>query len=303
VLKANLDKIVAVIDLGTNTFNLLIAKISEKDFDVLHSEKSGVALGMGGINSNFIAKEAFDRGVACMKNFKEVCNQFSVEEIKAIGTSALRDATNNSDFLVEVKLQTGIEIEIVSGDREAELIYQGVSWFYEFTEKAVIMDIGGGSTEFIFADRSGILLKKSFNIGVSRIYQEFEFSDPYLPSDIEKIEQFLEREVGDFFENQDCNILIGASGSFETFYEMIHQEKFIENKKTVLFPSNELNEIINWVIQSSQKERDEHPYIIPIRRKMAPIAAIKANWVRKKLGIEYNFLTPCALKEGVLKDF
>jgi exopolyphosphatase/guanosine-5'-triphosphate,3'-diphosphate pyrophosphatase len=303
VLKANLDKIVAVIDLGTNTFNLLIAKISEKDFDVLHSEKSGVALGMGGINSNFIAKEAFDRGVACMKSFKEVCNQFSVEEIKAIGTSALRDATNNSDFLKQVKLQTGIEIEIVSGDREAELIYQGVSWFYEFNEKAVIMDIGGGSTEFIFADRSGILLKKSFNIGVSRIYQEFEFLDPYSPSDIENIEQFLEREVGDFFENQDCKILIGASGSFETFYEMIHQEKFIEDKKTVLFPSNELDEIINWVIQSSQKERDEHPYIIPIRRKMAPIAAIKANWVRKKLGIESNFLTPCALKEGVLKDF
>jgi exopolyphosphatase/guanosine-5'-triphosphate,3'-diphosphate pyrophosphatase len=303
VLSSIPDKIVAVIDLGTNTFNLLIAKISDTDFDVLHSEKNGVALGMGGINSNIIAPEAFERGLSCLKSFKAVCNQFLVQEIKAIGTSALRDATNSSEFLSEVKLQTGIQIEIVSGNREAELINQGVSWFYKFTDKAVIMDIGGGSTEFIFADRSGILLKKSFNIGVSRIFQEFEFSDPYSSSDIEKIEQFLEREVGDFFENQDCKILIGASGSFETFYEMIHQEKFTENKKTVLFPSNELDEIIDWVIQSSQKERDEHPYIIPIRRKMAPIAAIKAKWVKKKLGIELNFLTPCALKEGVLKDF
>lgn len=296
-------KRVAVIDLGTNTFNLLIADISRKDFDVVHSEKRGVALGMGGINSNYIAKEAFERGINCLTEFKEKCNQFKVSEIRAIGTSALRDADNKSDFVDLVFQKTKIKIEIITGDEEAEFIYKGVSWFFPFDKKAVIMDIGGGSTEFIFSDKTGILSKKSFNIGVSRMYQELKFSDPFSSEDIKKVENFIEKQVGNYFDNQACDILIGASGSFETFHEMIYQKTFTEKKISVLFPEDELEKIISWVIHSSQKERDEHPYIIPIRRKMAPIAAVKTNWVRKKLNIKTNYLTPCALKEGVLKDF
>jgi exopolyphosphatase / guanosine-5'-triphosphate,3'-diphosphate pyrophosphatase len=300
---SHLSQKVAVIDLGTNTFNLLIASLHDKDFDVIHSEKEGVALGMGGINTNLIAEDAFQRGLICLQRFKKICDSFQVEKIRAIGTSALRDAKNNQKFISEVSEKTGIEIEIISGDEEADLIYKGVSWFFPFDKKAVIMDIGGGSTEFIFADKNGIISKKSFNIGVSRIFQEFEFSDPYSNDDILKVERFLENEIGDFFDNQNCSILIGASGSFETFYEMIHKVEFSEKKLSLIFPEKELEEIITWTISSTQIERDKHPYIIPIRRKMAPIAAIKTNWVRKKLGISQNFVTPCALKEGVLKEF
>jgi exopolyphosphatase/guanosine-5'-triphosphate,3'-diphosphate pyrophosphatase len=303
LIQGELKRKVAVIDLGTNTFNLLIAEISHSDFEVIHSEKEGVALGMGGINLNFITEDAFQRGLNCLIHFKKICSKHQVEKIRAIGTSALRDAKNNSDFLKHVYTQTGIEIEIVSGEKEAELIYKGVSWFFPFNEKAVIMDIGGGSTEFIFADKTGVLAKKSFNIGVSRIFQEFKFSDPYSSEDILKVERFLDHEISDFFDKQNCKILIGATGCFETFYEMIHKTEFLEKKKALVFPEKELEEIISWVIHSTQIERDEHPYIIPIRRKMAPIAAIKTNWVRKKLAITRNFITPCALKEGVLKEF
>ncbi|MES2589041.1 MAG: exopolyphosphatase [Bacteroidota bacterium] len=294
---------VAVIDLGTNTFNLLIAEVSENDFKVLHSEKDGVALGMGGINRQFIAKDAFERGIDTIKKFKKICEKKKVERIRAIGTSALRDATNSKEFLQAVFEETGIKIEIISGNQEADLIYKGVSWTYDFDKTSVIMDIGGGSTEFIFADKTGILDKKSFNIGVSRIFQEFSFQDPYSTINRQEIEAFLNHQIGDFFDNRSCDILIGASGSFETFYEMIHNESFKEHKKSLLFPYNDFHSILDWVINSTHQERDEHPYIIPIRRKMAPIAAIKTKWVIEKLGITTNFVTPCSLKEGVLKEF
>ncbi len=299
----NATKKVAVIDLGTNTFNLLIADVSKTDFKVIHSEKDGVALGMGGINKQIIAQDAFERGIKTLKKFKEICVENQVEEIRALGTSALRDAKNSKDFLNAVYSETGIKIEIISGNKEADLIYKGVSWTYNFDKTSVIMDIGGGSTEFIFADKTGILDKKSFNIGVSRIYQEFSFQDPYSTFNIDEIETFLEQQVSDFFENRNCEILIGASGSFETFYEMIHNQSFIEHKKSMIFPNDELNGILDWIINSTHQEREEHPYIIPIRRKMAPIAAIKTKWVIKKLGIKINFVTPCSLKEGVLKEF
>lgn len=293
---------VAVVDLGTNTFNLLIAEKNELNFTIIHSEKIGVALGMGGINDDLISPDAFKRGIDALLHFKAKCNEYLTERILAIGTSALRGAKNSQDFLNECLTQTGIEIQIISGEREAELIYKGVKWSYNFDEPCVIMDIGGGSTEFIFADKNGIIAKESFNIGVSRIYQEIKCQDPYSKQDVITIKDWLERKTNSFFKEKNCAILIGASGSFETFYEMIHHEEFEEHLNAIEFPIDELKTILTWIISSSQKERDEHPYIIPIRRKMAPIAAIKTQWVMDSLSIQKTFVTPCALKEGVLYE-
>ena len=257
---------------------------------------------MGGINDRRISKDAFDRGIQALVHFKERCDSFGVELITAIGTSALRDAQNRKAFLEAAREQTGIEIEIISGDREAELIYKGVKWSFDFHEPTLIMDIGGGSTEFILADANGLIEKQSFNIGVSRIYQEFDLSDPYTETDVDKIKRWLDEKTGGFFRNMDCRVLIGASGSFETFYEMIHHEEFVESRQALEFPISELREILQWIIGSTQQQRDEHPYIIPIRRKMAPIAAIKTEWVMDELGISQTFVTPFALKEGMLYE-
>lgn len=135
----------AVIDLGTNTFNLLIVDLQKTGFTLVHTKKEGVALGMGGINDGILAEEAFKRGVAALKRFKSKCESFEVSEIKAFGTSALRSAKNAADFIVEAG-KLGIKIEIISGLREAEMIYKGVKWSYNFSQPGVIMDIGGGST-------------------------------------------------------------------------------------------------------------------------------------------------------------
>jgi exopolyphosphatase/guanosine-5'-triphosphate,3'-diphosphate pyrophosphatase len=290
----------AVIDLGTNTFNLLIADISEGKFDLVHTEKDGVALGMGGINDGYLSEDAFERGINALKHFKQKCDQFGVDEIHAIGTSALRSAFNADEFIDCVKNETGIEVEIVSGLREAELIYNGVRWSYDFRDPGVIMDIGGGSTEFIFADSKGVWDLISLNIGVSRIYQQFQCQDPLSEADIWNIEEWLEERAEGFFEGKQADLLIGASGSFETFYELIHFEAFPEKIKSVEVSFSELMESIDQIIGSSQAERDKNEWIIPIRKKMAPIAAVKTRWVIKKLGVKRVIISPCSLKEGAL---
>jgi exopolyphosphatase/guanosine-5'-triphosphate,3'-diphosphate pyrophosphatase len=290
----------AVIDLGTNTFNLLIVEIIEGNIHVLHNEKEGVALGMGGINTQMISPEALDRALNALKRFKVVCENHEVTLIKAIGTSAIRDAKNASEFLRIVKSEVGIEIEIVSGSREAELIYKGISASHEFDEQALIMDIGGGSTEFISADHSGIVDVISLNIGVSRIFQLFDLSDPLNQFDVLKIEQWLDGHAATFFNNREENVLIGASGSFETFYELIHNEPFPEKSKSVEISINHLNEILDQIISSTQEERDQNEWIIPIRKKMAPIAAVKTRWVLKQIPATRIFISPYSLKEGVI---
>lgn len=288
----------AVIDLGTNTFNLLIADVHGHRFDVIHSEKEGVALGMGGINKNMLAPEAYDRGIKALSHFKQVCDEHSVSEIRGIGTSALRDASNAQAFIQDVKKGLGIEIDIISGDREAELIYQGVRWSYPFTEPSVIMDIGGGSTEFIFADAHGINDLISLNIGVSRIYQHFSFQDPMSDEDIIKVENWLSQRANGYFDGKQEQILVGASGSFETFYELIHNEPFPSAIKAVEISMEHLRDCLEKIIASTQEERDLNDWIIPIRKKMAPIAAVKTRWVIDQLQVKRVFISPCSLKEG-----
>jgi exopolyphosphatase/guanosine-5'-triphosphate,3'-diphosphate pyrophosphatase len=292
----------AVIDLGTNTFNLLIADVMNSKFTVIHSEKEGVALGMGGINSNIISPEAFERGIRALRHFNFMCIHHKVEVINAFGTSALRGATNSDLFIKQIKDELGISVNIISGEKEADLIYKGVLWSYDFRNPGVIMDIGGGSTEFIFANKQGISDLVSLNIGVSRIFQELKLSDPLTEKDILSITNWLDNKADGFFDGKQEELLIGASGSFETFYELIYNQPFPDKLKCSEIPMKTLNNMIDWVIFSTQEDRDSNEFIIPIRKKMAPIAAVKTKWVIEKLGISKTMISRCSLKEGALRE-
>ena len=292
----------AVIDLGTNTFNLLIADVMNSKFTVIHSEKEGVALGMGGINSNIISSEAFERGIRALRHFNFMCIHHKVEVINAFGTSALRGATNSDLFIKQIKDELGISVNIISGEKEADLIYKGVLWSYDFRNPGVIMDIGGGSTEFIFANKQGISDLVSLNIGVSRIFQELKLSDPLTEKDILSITNWLDNKADGFFDGKQEELLIGASGSFETFYELIYNQPFPDKLKCSEIPMKTLNNMIDWVIFSTQEDRDSNEFIIPIRKKMAPIAAVKTKWVIEKLGISKTMISRCSLKEGALRE-
>lgn len=294
-------KIRAVIDLGTNTFNLLIGKLEGGKLQILHSEKEGVALGMGGINSGELTEEAMNRAIVTLKRYVAKSKDLGAESIRMIGTSAIRDAKNQADFIDRVRQETGVEIEVVTGMQEAELIYQGVKWSYDFEEPALIMDIGGGSTEFIHANKEGVLWADSFNIGVSRVFQMFTFSDPLSPNDIASIRAYFEQGVSQTFKELRCDLLIGSSGTFETLYEMAYEKPFQSKIDRVDIELEEIKRIAHQLIASTQAERDKHDWIVPIRKKMAPIAAVKILWIIEMCGIKQCIISPASLKEGALK--
>lgn len=293
----------AVIDLGTNTFNLLIFQKQENRFEFLHNERIPVGLGMGGINENRIAPDAFERGVNALVHFKQVCHERKVEHIKAFGTSALRGAKNGIQFSSSVKEKTEIHIEIIDGLREAELIFEGVKLVHSFTKPSCIMDIGGGSTEFILADEKGLREFQSFDIGVSRMLQKFNLSDPLTTKNIREIEEFLAANTCNFFETHSCNALIGASGSFETFFEFIFEKKYTDEWKSAQLDFKPLMKVLEVLIHSTQAERELNDHISDIRKKMIHIAAVKTRWVIRQLSVEEVWTSPAALKEGVMCSF
>jgi exopolyphosphatase / guanosine-5'-triphosphate,3'-diphosphate pyrophosphatase len=291
----------AVIDLGTNTFNLLVADVTQNGFTVVHNSKEGVALGMGGINERTIAPEAMQRAFTAFEHFVAICESYEVGHILAFGTSAVRDADNSDHLLSEVKKRFNITIEIIDGLREAQLIYDGVSWSYDFHEPSLIMDIGGGSTELIRGHLGDPLQFCSLNIGVSRAVQLFDLSDPMSEKDQQQVLHWFEENALELNQFESCTTLVGASGSFETFYEMVHQTSFPQGSQPIHLERKELDEILDWMINSTFEEREKHGYIIPIRRRMAPIAALKTKWILEKFAIQHIVISPFSLKEGALR--
>jgi exopolyphosphatase/guanosine-5'-triphosphate,3'-diphosphate pyrophosphatase len=290
----------AIIDLGTNTFNLIVADISLEKFEIVYHEKVGVSLGMGGINQHLLTEDALQRALDALEKFVRISDDLKVDHIYGIGTSAMRGA-KNADFLLDMVMKKlNLHIEVIDGKREAELIFKGVSYSHPINEPTLVMDIGGGSTEFISANNNEIESLISLDIGVSRIYQSFNFSDPFNSDDVNKIEDFLEATAQGFFSNRKEQTLIGASGSFETFYELIEKQPFPDITSSLQLDLNALKNCLDDIIFSTDDQRSQNNWIIPIRKKMAPIAAVKTRWVISKLPVSQVYVSPFSLKEGAL---
>lgn len=291
----------AVIDLGTNTFNLLIADLGETGFQQVYSGRKAVLLGMGGINQGIIAEDAIARAMDAINEFKQVCDRHGVSYIACFGTSALRSAKNADELVSAARASFGVDIRIISGMKEAELIYEGTKFAHDFTEDTVIMDIGGGSTEFIHADGNGVKTMTSLDIGVSRIYQQLGKPKEYTSEDIQVTRRFFEQGSDQFFGSKKIGTMIGASGSFETFFQMFCGRDFMDETRAIELPFNELIEILRWTVSSSYQERLDHPGIMPLRKTMLPIAAMKVLWAIEQLEVNRVLVSPYSLKEGGLR--
>jgi exopolyphosphatase / guanosine-5'-triphosphate,3'-diphosphate pyrophosphatase len=297
---------VAVIDLGTNTFNLLIAEAEKGNIIVLFSERISVRLGRGGIKNNIIQPDAFERGIAALEKHGLTIKKYSVEKVKGIGTSALRTANNACDFVHAVKEKLGIEIEIISGNREAELIYKGVLQSVEnISGNFLIIDIGGGSNELIIADSKNIIWKRSFKLGIERIISKFHISDPILPEEIKAIEEYFEQELQPFFEKAKDYIygcIIGAEGSFETFYNMVELSKPGVSASlgytSKLIAINDYLKLHDLLLDSTAQSRKLMKGLEAFRADMIVAASLFVHTIIKRIEFREMKVSPFSMKEG-----
>ncbi len=195
--KSNTKMKVASIDIGTNTLLLLIADVNGKQINPLYNSQIIVGLGKNFDKNGFIKKEGFDKVLNALIEFKKIAENFNVEKIIAVGTSALREAKNRDELLSLIKEKTGIQIKVISGEEEARLTYLGaVSGLDEtmLNSKITVIDIGGGSMEIIFGQGFEIKNFTSLNIGTVRITEKFLKHSPPLDEEINGAKTFLEKE-------------------------------------------------------------------------------------------------------------
>jgi len=304
-----MEKKIAIIDMGTNTFHLLIAEADERGYHIIYREKLAVKIGKGGINKGMITEEGIRRALLAMQSFKNTIDQQGVHQVFAFGTSALRNATNCEDVVRRIKSVTGIDSSIISGDLEAEYIYMGVKAAMNIDEISLIIDIGGGSVEFIIGDNDTVLWKKSVEIGAQRLLEQFQKNDPITKDEIQSLDELFQKTLlplWEALEKHQPSILIGSSGTFDTLSDIfciqhdIH--KSLEEIETPLTLSG-FYEIYEDLLIKNREERMRINGMIEMRVDMIVVACCLIRYILSVHSFNRIRVSTYALKEGVLSTF
>ncbi|MEM7101662.1 MAG: phosphatase [Bacteroidota bacterium] len=292
-----------VIDLGTNTFHVLIVKADDiGGFTELYRERQFVQLAENGIKT--IGPAPFKRGVDTLTRFSSILKQNGVQKVKAFGTAALRTASNGTEFIKEVKAKTGIEIERISGGEEARLISKGVRMAVPIKENPVlIMDIGGGSVEFIIVNQAEVFWAQSFPIGVAVLYNNFHKSEPLSVQDRQALEGHLFQTLKPLKTALDkipVKILTGASGTFDVLDDMLAEKR--ESPIWSIVDAAKFYPVYEKLLHANLETRLNTPGVPEKRAKLIVVALVLIKFILDITEIDTIWVSKYAMKEGILVE-
>ncbi len=227
-----LPKRLASIDIGTNTILLLIAEVEEQEIKPLFETETVVRLGEGVQESRVLTKEAMKRGLETLSQYLERCQAMRVEKIFAVGTSALREAKNSGEFLGLVKEKIDLPIEVISGEEEARLSFLAVSKdFMEVNGPILVVDVGGGSTEFILGRGNQINQWISLPLGSVRLTEQYLRSDRVQEEEWNTMEKSIRGLLAKIPHSQEPFSMVAVGGTATTLASVEQGlEEFIPEK-------------------------------------------------------------------------
>ncbi|HEY9006748.1 MAG TPA: exopolyphosphatase [Ohtaekwangia sp.] len=292
--------------MGTNTFHLLIAEADERGYRIISRERLAVKIGMGGINQGVITEAGIHRALLAMQSFKNTMELTGVTKVYAFGTSALRNARNSAEVVSKIKSLTNIDVNIISGDKEAEFIYMGVkAALHMEQEKSLIIDIGGGSVEFIIGDNDHIFWKQSLEIGAQRLLEQFHKNDPITPAEINALDNYFAEALVPVFNalnTYEPDILIGSSGTFDTLSDIFCIQHDIHKTSEEIETPLSLPgfyDIYHELLEKNRAERMAIPGMIEMRVDMIVVACCLIRYLLEHHPFKRIRVSTYSLKEGV----
>lgn len=310
------DCTLAAIDIGTNSIHMVIVKIQPRlpSFTIIAREKDTVRLGNRDPETGNLTQEATERAIAALKRCQDLAASFGAQHLVAVATSAVREAPNGQGFIQEVEERLGLEVNLISGPEEARRIYLGVLSSYDFGDRShVIIDIGGGSTELILADRKEARFLSSTKVGAVRLTQDFVHSDPISKSEFRQLRAYIngmmERttdELRQTLKPGEVPRLIGTSGTIETL-ATLHAFKHVGSVPNPLqgygFSRDELEKMVNHLASLTEAQRNELEGMSEKRAEIIVAGALILLETMKILGLEEIKICEMALREGVIVDW
>jgi exopolyphosphatase/guanosine-5'-triphosphate,3'-diphosphate pyrophosphatase len=302
------NDVLAAVDIGTNSVHLIVARVGENRIDVIDREREMVRLGSSATDMKRLTPAAMKRGIEALNRFRQVAAIHGAE-MRAVATSAVREAENRATFIERAR-EVGVDIEVISGFEEARLIHLGVLQAVPvFDRQVVVCDIGGGSTELVVGSQGEILTARSLKLGAIRLSRRY-FSGRKLSStavdrcrrDIRTALTPAVREI----RRAGFDVAVGSSGTIGAVCAMAaaRQDGAVPrtlNNLTVT--RDEIDGVVRRLIKApTVKERARIPGLDPRRADIILAGALILEQVVHEIDAEGLTFSDYALREGVLLD-
>ncbi len=310
------ERIIAAIDLGTNSLHMVIVRIEPKlpAFTIIAREKETVRLGDRDPDSGELKPAVMKRASTTLRRFQEIARSLNVETIVAVATSAVREAPNGRDFLQQLEDELGLSVSLISGQEEARRIYLGVLSGMELNNQPhIIIDIGGGSTELILGDGHEPRFLSSTKVGAVRLSAEFVTTDPISNAEFQYLQAFvrgnLERAVDELraqLQPGEQPRLVGTAGTIETLAAIHAREKLgmVPNPLTGYQLSlKDISTIVNRLRKLSNAERAALPGMSERRSEIILAGALILQEAMAMLGMDSLSVCERSLREGIIVDW
>lgn len=303
----------AVIDIGTNTVLLLIARLKSKhQLGVIHQESAVPRLGQGLSENHCLDAPAMERTLEVLKKYKEICKQHKVKKIIAVGTAACRIAANTKVFIDRVKKECGFKLEVISSDKEAEYTFHS-AWedFGNQSNKLLVIDIGGGSTEVI----TGPLAPKnpapttliSLPIGSVRLTEEYVRRDPISEEELQRLHLAIRngvRDELDEFYPKDFNsseyTMIATAGTATTLAAIDKKIDSLSPKiHGATLQKENLEKIIQELVNKNIKQRQAMSGMEPLRADVLLAGVLLLNELMRFFNQKQTLVSQHGLRFGV----
>ena len=306
---------IAAIDIGTNSFHLLVAAVDPKlrTFRIIQAEKATTRLGERDPETGELTEAAMQRGLETLRQFRDLAASHRVEQIVTAATSAVREAPNGRDFLQTILDDLGMEVDLVSGPEEARLIYLGVLSGMPFGDRPhLLLDIGGGSTELILADGRDARALTSTRVGAVRLQRDFVRDDPMPPQRRSFLQAFIQGSLEPAVDKVrrrikpgETPVLVATSGTAMAIGSLAASEEERPPRKLHGYrvTRQRLNKVVDRLITMTPAQRRE---LAPINDRRAEIivpGALILQTTMKMLGVEDFVLSERALREGLIVDW
>jgi exopolyphosphatase/guanosine-5'-triphosphate,3'-diphosphate pyrophosphatase len=299
----------AALDLGTNTFQLLIAEQAQGGFRILHRERVFVKIGQGGISQGYLTDEACERAMQAIAVFHEVLTRYQVDCVVATATSAIRNALNGQTLLQQIEALTGIVPRTISGDEEAGLIYLGMTTVLDMGDTThLIVDIGGGSVESIMANGKEILWKQSVEIGAQRLYDRFHHTEPISPEAVTALNLYLKMQLHEVLEavaRYQPTVLVGCAGTFSTMkamFSLAYDQPEAMSQHAFVMSATHYMALHQTLLTHDLAQRIALPGMLKERADMIVVASCIVAFLLQHTGFQELTISAASLKEGLLKQ-
>ncbi|MFC1712979.1 hypothetical protein ACFL6S_04880 [Candidatus Poribacteria bacterium] len=298
----------ACIDIGTNSVKLLVASVEDRRIvDVLLYQTATTRIGQGIDRTHKLPLEAIDRTVEAIEVFRQEAERLGASEIIPVATSAVRDAQNQDVFIQKVIAQTGLKPQVISGAEEARLTFVGVcSSKPELrSEKLVIVDVGGGSSDFVVAGNGEIQDAFSVKAGFIRLTEAFLHSDPVTPDELQNAMDHIVNLIHDRFArvSMDERHLVGGGGTINILMAILYQrigQYLPEGAQMQTLQRNEVNALLRYLSRMKQNDRRQVPGLPPNRADVIVAGAAIFSAIMKILNAKEIIVSDRGMRYGVL---